>query len=379
MGVRALPITPRLGAEDRARSLRQFDWWLLLAAAVLVMVGLLSLYSIQHARPEAHYFSKQLLRVAVGVVPFALFLRVPARSWQRGSWFLYAANVALLLAVLVIGRSGGGALRWIALGPLDFQPSEMAKLFVTLTLATFLANRADRIKEFSTFALSFVHIAVPMILIFKQPHLGGALVILVVWVAISTVAGVPAKYLFGTVGAAVAILGSAFTVPGIMTDEQKSRIIAMFQSDESGSGYQSSHAQIAFGVGGVMGSGFLKGEQKEAGNVPEQQTDFIFTVVGEEGGLVGSSLVLAMFGFFLYRVWLVVLRAVDPFAKMAAAGLLGVFAFHAIVNLAMNLQLLPVVGLWLPFLSYGGTAMWLCMAAVGLLLNLRQLERPVLF
>ena len=157
MGVRALPITPRLGAEDRARSLRQFDWWLLLAAAVLVMVGLLSLYSIQHARPEAHYFSKQLLRVAVGVVPFALFLRVPARSWQRGSWFLYAANVALLLAVLVIGRSGGGALRWIALGPLDFQPSEMAKLFVTLTLATFLANRADRIKESITQAHDGFH------------------------------------------------------------------------------------------------------------------------------------------------------------------------------------------------------------------------------
>lgn len=379
MSLRARPIAPQLGAEDRARSLRQFDWWLLLSAAVLAMAGLLSLYSIQHARPEAHYFSRQLLRVAVGIVPFALFLRVPARSWERGSWLLYGLNVGLLIAVLLVGRTGGGAQRWIVLGPLDFQPSEMAKLFVTLTLATFFANRIDRVKEFSTFALSFLHVAVPMFLIFKQPHLGGALVILVVWAAISTVAGVPAKYLFGTLGAAAAILGSAFTVPGIMTDYQKARVISMFNDDESDGGYQGSRAEIAFGVGGVMGSGFLKGEQKEARNVPAQQTDFIFTVVGEEGGLVGSALLLGMFGFFLFRVWLVMLRAVDPFAKMAAAGLLGVFAFHAIVNLGMNLQLLPVVGLWLPFMSYGGTAMWLCMAAVGLLLNLRQLERPVLF
>ncbi|MCB8933194.1 MAG: rod shape-determining protein RodA [Fimbriimonadaceae bacterium] len=377
--MKSRPIAPQLGAEDRTRTLLRFDWWLLLAAFLLILTGLLSQYSIQYSRPETGFFTKQLLRTIVGLVPFFLFLRIPARTWQRGAWTLYALNIVLLGAVLVAGRSGGGATRWIQIGPLDFQPSEMAKLFVTLTVATFFAARTEHVDRFSTFALSFLHVLVPMLLIFKQPHLGGALVILVIWLSICTVARVPGKFIVATVAASVALLASAFTIPGIMTDYQKARVIAMFRGDDSDGGYQSLRAQIAFGVGGVAGSGYLKGEQKEGRHIPEQQTDFIFTVVGEEGGLVGSALVLAMFGFFLYRVWLVMLCATEPFAKMVAGGLLGLFSFHTIVNLGMNLQLLPVVGLWLPFLSYGGTAMWLCMAAVGLLLNLRQLEKPVLF
>lgn len=377
--MKSRPIAPQLGAEDRTRVLLRFDWWLLLAAFLLVLTGLLSQYSIQYSRPETGFFTKQLLRTIVGLVPFLLFLRIPARSWQRSAWSLYALNIVLLSAVLLAGRSGGGAQRWIQIGPLDFQPSEMAKLFVTLTVATFFAARAEHVGRFSTFALSFLHVLVPMLLIFKQPHLGGALVILVIWLSISTVAGVPGKFILSTVVASIALLASAFTIPGIMTDYQKERVIAMFRGDDSDSGYQSMRAQIAFGVGGVAGTGYLKGDQKEGRHIPEQQTDFIFTVVGEEGGLVGSALVLGMFAFFLYRVWLVMLCATEPFAKMVAGGLLGLFSFHTIVNLGMNLQLLPVVGLWLPFLSYGGTAMWLSMASVGLLLNLRQLERPVLF
>ena len=113
--------------------------------------------------------------------------------------------------------------------------------------------------------------------------------------------------------------------------------------------------------------------------IPEQQTDFVFTIVGEEGGLVGSTIVLAVFGFFFYRIWLIYLHATEGYYKMLAAGILGMLAFHTIVNLAMVLQLMPVVGLWLPFMSYGGTAMWLCLSCVGLLLNVRSREKPVLF
>jgi len=132
-------------------------------------------------------------------------------------------------------------------------------------------------------------------------------------------------------------------------------------------------------VGGVSGAGFGKGDQKHAHFIPEQQNDFIFTVIGEEGGLIGCSFVLIAFGVFLYRIWLIMVQAEDPFHRLVAAGVFGTLAFHTIVNLGMNLQLLPVVGLWLPFMSYGGTAMWLCMASVAVLLNMRTRERPVLY
>jgi rod shape determining protein RodA len=136
---------------------------------------------------------------------------------------------------------------------------------------------------------------------------------------------------------------------------------------------------LAFGVGGIEGTGFRNGEVKKGGFIPEQHNDFIFTVIGEEGGLIGCTLVLAGFGFFFFRAWLIMFRATEPFYKMMAVGIMGTLAFHAIVNMGMNLQILPVVGLWLPFMSYGGTAMWLCLSCVALLLNIKRHERPVLF
>jgi rod shape determining protein RodA len=132
-------------------------------------------------------------------------------------------------------------------------------------------------------------------------------------------------------------------------------------------------------VGGLAGTGFLKGEQKEGRFIPEQHNDFIFTVVGEEGGLIGATIVLAAFGFFFWRVWLILIRAPDPFYKMVAGGIFAALFFHTFVNLAMLLKLLPVVGLWLPFMSYGGTALWLCLSCVGLLIGIRRRERPGMF
>ena len=129
----------------------------------------------------------------------------------------------------------------------------------------------------------------------------------------------------------------------------------------------------------MTGAGFNQGGQKKAGFIPEQNTDFVVTVIGEEGGLIGCLLLLGAYGFFFYRIFLVMLHTSDPFGKMAASGVFAVLAFHTFVNIAMVLQIVPVVGLWLPFMSYGGTAMWLCLASVGLLLGIRRRERPILF
>ncbi len=153
----------------------------------------------------------------------------------------------------------------------------------------------------------------------------------------------------------------------------------MFSNDSKKGNYQTDRAEIAFGVGGVSGTGYLKGEQKMGHFIPEQNDDFIFTVIGEEGGLIGCTLVLAAYGFFFYRLWLVMFFASDPYYKMIVGGLFASLGFHMFVNIAMVLHIVPVVGLWLPFLSYGGSAMWMCMSAVALALNIRARERPILF
>ncbi|HMS53906.1 MAG TPA: FtsW/RodA/SpoVE family cell cycle protein [Fimbriimonadaceae bacterium] len=364
--------------NSKAEAISRWDWWLVLAVITLLLFGLMSLFSIEHGG-GASQFKKQLVSVAIGVVPFAIFAFVNPEFWKRIANALYCLSVLVLASIFVIGEEIKGARRWIDIGPLQFQPSEIAKLFLILTLATFFINRRDRIDTFSTFALSLLHLALPLALVFKQPHLGASLVLLTIWLSISLAAGVRLRFLVGTVVAALSFLGLAFTIPGVMSDYQRKRVIGMFVDDTKGNTYQPDRAKIAFGVGGLTGTGYLKGQVKPGGFVPEQHNDFIFTVVGEEGGLVGCTLVLAAFGLLFFRLWLIMFRAAEPYYRMIAAGILGLLAFHTIANLGMNVGLLPVVGLWLPLMSSGGTATWLCLALIGLALNVQSRHREQMF
>jgi rod shape determining protein RodA len=361
----------------------RIDVWLILATVILLTVGFMSLYSEGITRDGGTNFRKQILNGIIGLVPFGIFASVNPRFWQRAATPIYVVNLGMLMAVLAMGKAAKGAARWIDIGPIQFQPSELAKLLVVLTLATFYAARQDRIQHISTFLLGLAHAVVPAFLIFRQPHLGAFTVVMVAWFAISLVAHVPVKYLLGIVGGVAVLVSGVLAVPSlrakVLDDYQQKRIEGMKRNDRQGKNWQTDRAEIAFGVGGVSGAGFGNGQQKAGHFIPEQHNDFIFTVVGEEGGLIGCTLVLAAFGFFFFRVFLIMHLATDPFYRMIAAGIFAVLGFHTFVNIAMVLQIVPVVGLWLPFLSYGGTALWLCMACVGLLLNIRRREKPLLF
>lgn len=376
-----ITTTPTARAGDQRRP--RFDVWLLISTLVLLTVGLMSLYSEGASRDNGSDFKKQLLFAVMGIIPFVVFATVHPKVWMRGSYVLYGINVVSLLAVRVLGSTKKGAERWIEVGPIQFQPSEMAKLLTVITLAAFFAMRQDSIRQLSTFVRSFFHILPILVLILMQPHLGAAMVIVISWFAISLVSGVQVKHLAGAVGLFAILAVSVLTIPAvsskILHGYQEGRIKALNGKDVKGSNWQTERAEIAFGVGGVVGTGYLKGEQKAGHFIPEQHNDFVFTIVGEEGGLVGCTVVLAAFGFFFYRIWLVMFVASEPYYKMIAAGIFAALFFHTFVNIAMVLQLVPVVGLWLPFLSYGGTALWLCMACVGLLLNIRRREKPLLF
>jgi rod shape determining protein RodA len=231
-----------------------------------------------------------------------------------------------------------------------------------------------------------VHIFVPCALILKQPHLGATLLVITLWIALSLVSGVPVKYLASVFGAFIVISTLVVAVPPVrnklLLPYQVERIegiigIAKGKADNKDENYQTYLAQLAFGNGGLSGTGFLKGEQKST--IPEQHSDFIFTLIGEEFGFLGSISVLGLFALLFYRIWVGLLNASDYYYQLVMAGILTVLAFHTFVNLGMVLQLLPVVGLWCPFLSKGGTAIWLCMSLIGLALNIRARERAVLF
>jgi rod shape determining protein RodA len=368
--------------NDNRRSLAKVDWYLVLATVILLVVGFMSLYSKCSAN-NLPYFRKQLVNFGVGLIPFTVFAAVHPKFWQKISKLLYAISIFFLGLVLVHGRVAKGAGRWFQFGPIDFQPSELAKILTIITLATFYAFRQDRIDKPSTFFYGLLHAMVPTLLIAKEPHLGGAMVMFCMWFAVSLIAGIPLKSIFITLIAALSLIGMGLYMPSskLIHDFQRQRLMSLLglENDAKGSHWQVDRAEIAFGVGGVMGTGFERGEQKANGFIPEQWNDFAFTIVGEEGGLIGSTLVLLTFGFFFYRVWLTIVQSSEPYYKMLAGGIFAVLGFHTVINIAMILQLFPVVGIWLPFISYGGTAIWLCMSCVGMLVAIRRRERPILF
>lgn len=369
----SLTTPRRRQSRNLIQTIAGYDWWLMLSAAILIIFGLMSLYSIDHSVHSSN-FKRQLFNLGVGTVPFLIFLFVKPSTWKSLAPWLYAATLGLLLLVLRVGeKRGGDAQRWIDLGPIDFQPSELAKILLVLSLAGFWAYREEAARKFSTFALSFVGMALPMFLIFKQPHLGATLVVFVTWLAVSLAMGTRPRFILLAIAFGAALFAAAVYIP-LLDDYQLKRINGLFSPVAGDSGYQVDQGLIAIGSGGLTGTGFLQGDFKAAQRIPEQRNDFIVTVLGEEGGLVGIFLLLVTYAVFFFRIWWIMLRAEDRFHKGVLAGILAVLSFHTIVNLGMVFRLLPVVGLWLPFMSAGGTALWLCVACVALALNIKARE-----
>ena len=361
------------------------DWWLLSSAVILVMIGLGAIYSTGY-NESAKEFKKQLINILLGLFPMSIFAFCHPRLWAKASQVVYGINLALLVAVHLVGHRLNGSARWVGFGPIQFQPSELSKIMIVLTLATFYASRQERIKSFNTFALGFLHVFIPVLLIMKQPHLGASLLVLTVWVALSLVAGVSPKYMLVAIGSFVVLTTLIFKVPAVrhvvIKDYQWERVMGLLGIETEGKSvkdkrYQVEVASYAFANGGISGTGYLKGEVKK--RVPEVSSDFIFSCVGEEFGLMGCFVVLGVFAMLFYRIWLGMLNAADLYYQLIMAGILTIFGFHLVVNAGMVLGVLPVVGMWLPFLSAGGTAIWLCMSLVGLALNVRARERAVLF
>ncbi len=341
------------------------DWVLLASLLSLAALGMCILYAAVY-QGDMGLWHKQSMFWAAGMISFTVLCFIPLRLLGLVCWPIYALALFMLMLVPLIGDIHMGARRWLDLGIANIQPSEIMKWALMFVLASWFATREARGMVNITVPLMLV--AIPAALIINQPDLGTTLVLLFAMAALMIAAGLPWR-LFGL--AVSAGLASLPVLWHFMHDYQKQRVLTLLdpQSDPLGAGYHVIQSSIAIGSGGLLGKGFLQGTQARLHFLPEQHTDFIFSVLAEEGGLIAVILLLGLYAVLISRILLIAQRAHNRFASMLCIGIASIFTLYITVNIGMVSGIFPVVGLPLPFISYGGSALVTMLAALGLVMR----------
>ena len=363
------------------RLLKNFDYLTLMMALLICALGIIVIASATRTLPlqdQLLYVRKQTVWVGLGLAGIAVIISINYDNFLRWSWYIYGLNVLLLLAVLFIGKETGGAYRWLDLGFFDLQPSELAKIAVIISLARILSERADRLENIFDLAPVFLNLAIPMLLIFAQPDLGTSLVIVFIFLVMFYVAGVPIKIMIGLLLSGLALFPFMYTR---LLDYQKMRLISFLNHDIDplGYGYQLAQSVIAIGSGGLKGKGLFQGTQARLQFIPEQHTDFIFSVLGEEFGFVGGVLLILAYAVLIYRILKIGSLSKDTFGALICVGVAAMLFFQVLVNIGMTISVMPVTGLPLPFMSYGGNSMLVNLLSIGLVLNIGMRRHKIQF
>jgi rod shape determining protein RodA len=405
--------------------LSSVDWWLMSATGFLVYIGLTTLRCSQQT---SGFFDKQIEFMWAGVILLVIVSRIPYYIWTNRFVvpLIYIINLGLLLAVMLKGHAAQGAQRWLAIGPITLQPSEIAKLVVIFTLAAWLKTRPIR-SFFDIFKLVAIMLP-PAILVFKQPDLGTSLTFGALFIGMSFWAGATITDIFVLISPVISLILNALNdqwwkfylgglslwllafwrtktwniVPrllmillvvaanygigherphlwGLLKEYQQKRLTSFVNpyEDPRGSGYHILQSLIAIGSGGLNGTGLGKGNQSQGAFIPERHTDFIFAVVGEELGFRIAALIVLAYGIICIRALIIAYQSRDdPAASIMAIGLMCLFLFHVFLNIGMTIGIMPVAGVPLPFLSYGGTALIVDLVSIGLLQSIRRLHPP---
>lgn len=390
------------------------DWKLISAAIALTGIGILLIMSSQHDADslyQRHYYLRQLLWFAIAFVVFAFVVHIPPKFFDMMAYIFYGFGVFLLILVLLVGTPKMGALRWFSFGPINFAPSDLAKVVVLFALSRYLAYTKLPVHSKRRLATTAIMTLVPVALILKQPDLGTSLVFFVILFMLWLWSGLSPFYLLLIISPILSLIAAShwlawsiyivllivflFTYrPGIffsiitvitnlafgiitpfmwnrLADYQKLRILTFLDPgrDPRGAGYQIIQSKIAIGSGGIFGKGFLHGSQTRLDFLPEPHTDFIFSVLGEEFGLIGALVVLFLFCFIFYRAIRIAIHCRSRFASLIVMGSASIIMFQFLVNIGMVLGMMPVTGLPLPFLSYGGTSLVLFWGLIGLMVS----------
>lgn len=367
----------------KTRFWKNFDWILFGVMVLLVVLGLLVIYATSFKATKLVSLSDvwhQLVFAIVGLGAFIFMARVDYRTWFKLTSWMYGVTLLLLVIVLLSSRAVLGAQRWIDFGFFQFQPSEFAKLVIIIVLAKFFAEHYDQMHRLRYLALSLVYLLVPMLLVMRQPDLGTALVLVSIWLAMALVSPVRKLYLLALAGIGLAAM--PFLI-GHLKDYQKARLEVFLnpQADPLGAGHNVIQSTITIGSGQVFGRGLAAGSQSQLNFLPQlaQHTDFIFAVLNEKMGFVGGTLLLALFGVLLWRGLRIAYLAQDRFGMFIAVGVSAMILFHVFINAGMNMGIAPVTGIPLPLVSYGGTALIISMASLGLLQSVAVRRKKLQF
>jgi len=355
------------------RLIINFDWTLFSLVLLLSGIGLLNIYSAGFSLSDVDrtpLYVRQIQWILVGVVGMSFAFFLDYRFITRHAYIIYAISIVLLFVVFIAGYATRGSQRWLAIGGFTFQPSELVKLTVILALAKYFdRHQLGRNHHLRDLFPPLMIVMLPFLFILKQPDLGTALILLIMFLSILFFVGIDWKsFVVAAIGGVIlAPLGWLF-----LKDYQKGRILTFFnpERDPLGSGYHIIQSMIAVGSGGLFGKGFLKGSQTQLKFLPEQQTDFVSSVFAEEWGFIGGVVLMIMFLLLILWGLKIVIHSKDYVGALIAFGITSLIFWEAFINIGMVLGILPVVGIPLPFLSYGGSAMAVLMTAVGLLMNI---------
>jgi rod shape determining protein RodA len=373
---------PRVSTTSAPPLWRRVDWWLLGSAGALCVVGCLLVWSATVNQvdltggDDTAYLAKQATNVVVGAGLAALVAATDHRWLRIWAPAVYLISIVGLVLIFVpgVGTTINGSRSWLSVGGMTMQPAEFAKLGVVVGMALVLAERAEgRLRTRSTGADLWPALAIavlPAALILGQPDLGTLIVLTAIVFGVIALSGAGKRWLVGLIAAGGAAVAGAIAV-GVLADYQLDRFRAFTDPslDPKGAGYNTIQSRVAIGNGGLFGQGLFDGSQTQAGFVPEQHTDFVFTVAGEELGLVGAGLIIVLFAIVVWRALRIARDAPDLFGRLVAVGVACWFGFQAFQNIGMCLGIMPVTGVPLPFVSYGGTSMFAALMAVGLLVN----------
>jgi rod shape determining protein RodA len=358
---------------------RAFDVQLVTYAGLLAAIGLVMAYtnSVEDGKLtlEAQTtLTRALMWTSIAVVAFIFATAFDYRWLRTLSWPLYVFQLGLLVLTLAIGDGVGGSARWIALGPLTFQFSELAKILMVIVLANYLAGRQGKLDSLASILGACVLVGPPLVLVMLQPDLGTSLVFAAILAGMLWMSGASLKWLLILAAGVIALVPIAWTY--ILHDYQKQRLVSFLDAspDIKGSGWQLYQAQIAVGSGGWMGKGLTNGTQAQGDFLPVQTTDFVFAILAEELGFIGAMVVFTLFFLLLWRVLAAGWRSRDPFGTLFAAGMASIILFQLIVNVGMVMGIMPITGIPLPFVTYGGASLVSMALGLGVIqsINVRQ-------
>lgn len=356
--------------------LKLFDWWMIGSVIVLLLAGLVTMTSFQGETP---LFQRQLLWIGVGALAAFSFARGDVRFLRDSRYvtILYGISLFFLVLVLVFGKTVKGAQSWFDFGSFSFQPTDFAKLFIVLVLSKYFARRHIAIGQLKHLLISALYVFIPIGLVLLQPDFGSTLIIGGIWLGLALVAGIARRHIAIVFG--VTVVGFFVAWFFLFQPYQKARIMTFINPthDIRGAGYNAYQSLIAVGSGGVTGKGLGYGTQSRLNFLPEYETDFVFAAFSEEWGFIGSLIVIIAFCVLFWRLIFHAMRGSSNFETLFCVGYAMILFGHFIVNIGMNIGVMPVTGLPLPFMSYGGSHIMAELLGLGIVLSMTRYERAI--